>query len=97
MPNDKWQPLKIKHAAFSPKRGVYLGKNLWSYDKEATKDDTAPTFTSNSEFDNYYKNDGGEEDKLPSDVYLHQVFPDPRDGRATVEQCADAGLPRWGE
>lgn len=86
--------------AYSQTKGIYLGlvKNepAWSFDQGLTGDEQAPLFDNQHDLDQH-KARTANGVPWPEDVELHMVLVVPASNRfATVEECANAGLPRWG-
>lgn len=80
---------------FSHTKGILVdagvnGDLIWSKDPAAKVLDSAITFT-----ENFAKNMVSEIRDEVKDVETRTVFTMRNDFRATKDNCADAGLPRW--
>lgn len=88
--------LALRHVAFSPGWGVYLGPKEDGYGVWSLKDvhfikpgATAPTFANKEDFKANLKG------PAPSNVRLVEIFPTGPDETATSEDCERRTLPGW--
>lgn len=84
--------LLTRHVIFSYTHGIYLGPTCWSHINPGFLN-VAPTF-SDEEIGATLKEIGDAEKVGPVEYRL--VWPS-KGEMASVEDCANAGLPRWGE
>lgn len=78
--------LEIRYVLFHNEKGIYLGGGEWSYGPTRLK--SAITFAKESGEVVKVKFPGSE---------LHEVHEDLPNRMASIEACANVGLPRWGE
>lgn len=78
-------PTEIRYVLYSSTRGVYLGKDIWSKDKEAKSIIKAITMA-------HLKLDRSGQ---VEDAVAHQCMPDLPDNYASKIRIAESGLPRW--
>jgi hypothetical protein len=90
--------VKIRKVAYHPQHGVFLvscaGVITWSKDSGVLPEMWAQTFEDQEDLDTHLKN--VKTGPLPEGTYLQEVFPSHGDF-ANANDCANAGLPRWGE
>lgn len=98
--------VEIRRAVYSNERGTFIrvdpstGQPVWSKDKGVKATDCAMTFYDRPVWESFVKASGF---VAPADVVLAEVWPhgSPADPNgvpcATVEDIANAGLPRWGD
>lgn len=84
--------LPTRHVIFSKTLGVYLGTGTWSF-RNPGKLETAPTF-GDAEIGQKLAEVAKAENS--GTVEPHLVWPSKENFLASVEDCANAGLPRWG-
>lgn len=94
----------IQKVAFSERRGVFLGckdgKPVWSKDGGLTGKELAPVFQDRQDLAAFLNKEvkvplTGEQEREFVAAELREIFPrQDRDG-ASVEEVANAGMPRW--
>lgn len=87
----------IRRVAYSHARGTFLHHNgtgpVWSKDPGVLPGDNATTFADRTQWDSFVQE---KQFLAPGDVVLAEVWPHGPGATATVEDIANAGLPRWG-
>ena len=86
--------MKLFFCIFSPERGVFLGEGCWSYDRPELVEmhNAAITFRGTEKANKavaFFK------EKEAVNCTAVQVWPDLKFNLASVDACANAGLPRW--